>query len=471
MLAKKIAYNTIISATSRILGTAIALLTLGLVTRYLGQDGFGNYSIVMAFLYIFSVLADLGLYSITLRDISKEGAAESEIVSQAFSFRFFSGLFIFALAPAIAWFFPYTFQTKIGIALASLGFWSLSNSQVLVTVFQKYLKMEKAAVAELAGRIVQIGLIGFFVFKNMGFFNIILATSLGSFVNFLLIYLFVQKYTSVKIRWNLTYWRKIMKESFPLAVSAIFVMIYFKLDTLMLSLMKPPSDVGIYGVAYKILESLIFFPALFVGLIMPLLSKYALTNQAEFKRVAQRGLDILLIFAMPMAFGGLVLSGPIIALIAGSQFVEAAGVLDILIFATAIIFFGSLFSNMIIALEKQKALAKIYAAGALVNFGVNLILIPRFSYWGAASSTLFTEALVTFLMLVVIKKTINYIPGLGIMFKIFLSSATMAAVLYFARGLNIFILLVIAFLVYFPILLASKAVSINEVRALIKRQA
>jgi len=471
MLAKKIAYNTIISATSRILGTAIALLTLGLITRYLGQDGFGNYSIVMAFLYIFSVLADLGLYSITLRDISKEGAAESEIVSQAFSFRFFSGLFIFALAPAIAWFFPYGFETKIGIALASFGFWFLSNSQVLVTVFQKYLKMEKVAVAELAGRVIQVGLIGFFVFKNMGFFNIILATSIGSFVTFLFIYLFVQKYTAVKIRWNLTYWRKIMRKSFPLAISAIFVMIYFKLDTLMLSLMKPPADVGIYGVAYKILESLIFFPALFVGLIMPLLSKYALVNQAEFKRVAQRGLDILLIFAMPMAFGGLVLSGPIIALIAGSGFGEAAGVLDILIFATAIIFLGSLFSNMIIALEKQKALAKIYAIGALINFGANLILIPRFSYWGAASSTLFTEALVTFLMLVVIKKTINYIPGFGIMFKIFLSSATMAAILYFARGLNIFILLVIAFLAYFSILLASRAVSINEVRALIKRQA
>ncbi|OIO48530.1 MAG: hypothetical protein AUJ32_00290 [Parcubacteria group bacterium CG1_02_40_82] len=470
MLAKRIAFNTIISAGSRILGTAIALLTIGLITRYLGQDGFGDYSIITAFLYIFSVLADLGLYSITLREISKEGAAESEIVSHAFSFRFFSGLFIFGLAPAIAWFFPYSFQTKIGIALASFGFWSLSNSQVLVTVFQKYLKMEKAAIAELAGRVVQVGLIGFFVFKNMGFFNIILATSIGSFANFLLIFLFVQKYTSVKIRWNLPYWRKIIKESFPLAISAVFVMIYFKLDTLMLSLMKPPGDVGIYGVAYKILESLIFFPALFVGLIMPLLSRYALTDQIEFKRVAQRGLDILLTFAMPLALGGLILSQPIIALIAGSQFGAAVGVLNILIFATAIIFLGSLFSNMIIALDKQKALAKIYGLGAIVNFSVNLILIPRFSYWGAASSTLFTEALVTFLMLIVIKKAVNYMPNFGILLKIFFASLVMSLILYFARELNIFILLILAVLVYFPALLAFKAVSVNDVKSLIKKQ-
>jgi O-antigen/teichoic acid export membrane protein len=470
MLAKKIAYNTIISAASRILGTAIALTTLGLITRYLGQDGFGNYSIVMAFLYIFSVLADLGLYSITLREISKEGADESEIVSHAFSFRFFSGLFIFGLAPAIAWLFPYSIETKIGIAIASFGFWFLSNTQVLVTVFQKYLKMERVAMGELAGRVVQIGLIVFFIAKNMGFFNIILATSISSLANFLLIFIFVQKYTAVKIRWNLPYWKRIMKASFPLALSAVFVMIYFKLDTLMLSLMKPASDVGIYGVAYKILENLIFFPALFVGLIMPLLAKYALTDAAEFKRVAQRGLDVLLIFALPMALGGLVLSGPIIALIAGPGFGAAAGVLDILIFATAVIFMGSLFSNMIIALEKQKALAKIYAVGAAVNFGVNLILIPRFSYWGAASSTLFTEALVTFLMLVVIKRTVAYIPRFGIIFKIFLSSAAMAIIVYLLRGSNIFVLLIIAFIAYFPILLASRAVSVSEVWALIRRQ-
>src|SRR4030042_682277 len=147
MLAKKIAYNTIISAVSRISGTAIALFTLGLVTRYLGQDNFGNYSIVMAFLYIFSVLADLGLYSITLREISKEGAAESEIVSQAFSFRFFSGLFIFALAPAVAWFFPYSVETKIGIAMGSFGFWSLSTTRGLVRVFRTYLQMKSGKSA------------------------------------------------------------------------------------------------------------------------------------------------------------------------------------------------------------------------------------------------------------------------------------------------------------------------------------
>jgi len=74
-------------------------------------------------------------------------------------------------------------------------------------------------------------------------------------------------------------------------------------------------------------------------------------------------------------------------------------------------------------------------------------------------------------MLAVIKKTVNYLPKFGILIKIFLSSVVMAVILYFARELNIFILLAIALLSYFPILLAFKTVSIDEVRALIKKQA
>jgi len=470
MLTQKIAYNTIVSLASRVVGTIIALVNIGLITRYLGQNGFGDYSTILAFLYVFSVLADLGLYSITLREISKAGAPEKEIVSHAFSLRLWAGLFIFGLAALAVWLFPYSFEVKVGTGLAALGFWLLSINNVLIAVFQKYLRMEKVALAELAGRAVQLGLSAYFVWKNFGFFNIVLATSISGLANFLLLFLFVRTYIPLTLTWNFSYWRQMLKKSYPLAISAVFVMIYFKLDTVMLSLMKSSGDVGIYGVAYKILESLIFFPAVFVGLLMPLLSKYAFASIAEFKKIAQRGLDFLIIFSVPLVAGGLVLSRRIINLIAGPEFAPAAGILNILIFATAIIFFGTLFSSMIIALEKQKALAKIYSIGAIVNFGVNLVLIPRFSYWGAAFSTLLTEFLVTAFMLFVIKKAASFFPSFRLAAKTIFSACLMAGVIFAASGLNLFLLLPIAFLVYFAALFALKGISIQEALVLVRRQ-
>ncbi|MBI4709331.1 MAG: flippase [Candidatus Portnoybacteria bacterium] len=469
MLVRKIAYNTIISLASRILATLIALIIVGLTTRYLGQNGFGLYSTILAFLYIFSVLADLGLYSILVRDISKDGAPESEIASHALSLRFWAGLFIFSVAPIVAWFFPYSFEVKAGILIASFGSWSLSNAQVLMGVFQKYLKMDKVAFAEFICRLFQLALVGFFIWKDFGFLSLVIAYSASAFVNFLLVWFFARKYVLIKIGWDLPYWKKMLRKSFPLAISAIFVMIYFKLDTVMLSLMKSPSDVGIYSAAYKILESLIFLPAMFTGLIMPLLSRYAFGNPLEFQKVSQKTLNIFLIFSIPLAVGGIFLAGPIINLVAGQGFSAAAGILKILIFATSIIFFGALFSNMIVALDKQKSLAKIYALGAAVNFSVNLVLIPKFSYWGAASSTLLTELLVTALMAVVIfkatKKFLNFRSSL----KILLACAPMAAILYFLTPFNILLLLPIALLVYFFSLFALKGFSIDDIASLIRR--
>jgi O-antigen/teichoic acid export membrane protein len=124
---------------------------------------------------------------------------------------------------------------------------------------------------------------------------------------------------------------------------------------------------------------------------------------------------------------------------------------------------------MIIAMGKQKALAKIYGFGALLNFSVNLFLIPRFSYWGAASSTLLTEAVVTLLMAVVIKKAMNYLPSFTLLFKTILAALTMVLALWLLGGLNLFVLLIVGSFVYFGALLGLRAFSVAELWALVGR--
>lgn len=470
LIARKIAYNTLIAAGARAIGLALSLIIIGLITRYLGQTGFGQYATILAFLYIFTVFADAGLYSICVRDISRPGADEKKIASQAFSLRFLLGLFFFALAPLVALFFPYPYSVQCGILIGALGFWSLSNAQVLMGVFQKYLRMDKVALAELVGRVIQLGLVIFFVWQKMGFLSIVWAMVGGALINFILVYIFAQQYIPISFQINLTYSWQLLKEALPLGMAVILVMIYFKLDTVMLSVMKTPAEVGIYGLAYKILESLIFFPAMFVGLIMPLMSKYALIDQAKFKKISQKTLDILLMAIIPLIVGTFFLSPKIIVLIAGSDFICSANVLNILIVATGIIFLGALFSNQIIALKKQKTLAYIYGFGAVINVVTNLIFIPKYSYYGAAGTTVLTELVVTILMLIVIAQTLKAWPSFKPIFKYLLGACLMAIPLYFLASWNLLILIILGILVYFITLYLLKAFSLQEILALVKRE-
>ncbi|MBU1176845.1 MAG: flippase [Patescibacteria group bacterium] len=469
MLNKKIAYNSIISSGARIIGLALSLVIIGFVTRYLGRDGFGYYSVILAFLFFFTVLADLGLYSICLRDISRPNADENKIINNSFTLRFFAGLFIFSLAPIVVYFFPYTNEVKLGVLIGSFGFWMMSNHQVLMGVFQKYLRMDRVAIAELAGRLFQLILILFFIWQKLSFLFIVSAFVGGALINFVLVFIFIRKYIRISFEFDFIFWRSLLRESLPLALAIIFTVIYFKLDTIMLSLMKPPADVGIYNLSYKFLESLLFFPAMFIGLVMPLMSRYALSFRDKFKKIIQESLDILLLFIVPLIIGTFFLSKKIVVLIAGDDFLLSAGVLNLLIIAGGIIFLGVLFSNMIISLKEQKKLTYIYGIGAIINLIANFIFIPKYSYYGAAGTTILTEFIVTVLMLIILHRMLKSLPSFHSIFKYVLAGLVMAVSLYYLHNLSLFILIILSGLIYFGFLYLINGLPFKNIMNLIKK--
>ena len=466
-LTQKIAYNAFLSAGARVLEVAIAFVIIKLIIGYLGENGFGDYIIVVTFIYIFSVFADLGLYSIVVREISREGADEKKIINNAFTLRLTAGFFILGTAYFISLLFPYSDKVQCGIAVAALGFWILSNIQVLMGLFQKHLAMDKIALAEITGRVVQLFFIWYFITYDFGFLYIIFAIFLGAVINFVLVLRFASKYTKIKLQFDFRFWKKLLVQSYPLAISAILVLIYFKLDTIFLSVMQTNEAVGIYGLSYKILENLVFFPAMIVGLTMPIMSKYIFTNRNKFKEVVQRTLNFLVIAFMPIAFGAIMVSDKIIELFTeGEGFYDSPMVLNILIIALGFIFLGALFSNVIIAANQQKRLAKIYFVGMIFNVITNFIFIPKYSYFGAAVTTVATELLVTVLMLSVIYKTIKFIPSFQIFFKAFLASLLMVLALYYFSYLNIFFLIIIGVVVYLPAIYFIGGISKEEIRKL-----
>jgi len=473
-LIRKIAYNTAISAGARVVGVALSLVGIGLIARYLGQEGFGEYSLILAFLYTFNILADLGLYSLMVREISRPGADEKKIASNVFTIRIVALLIFLGLAIIAIWFFPYTSQVKMGVVIASIAFFFLSASQVLMGIFQKHLRVDRPSLAELIGRLIQLGLVILFIFLDLGLFAIFGALIVSSFFIFLLNLMFARKHVSLTLAFDFVFWKKLIKIAFPIAVSIVLTLIYFKLDSIFLSLgfinrssAHPVVDVGIYNIAYKVLEGLIFFPAMFVGLIMPLLSRFAFSKPEKFKKIFQKTLDVLIIFIVPLIIGLLILSLPIVVLIGGKDFTASAQVLQVLAFAIGLIFLGSLFGNSIIALNKQKTAAWIYFGGMIFNIVTNLIFIPKYSYLGAAMTTVFTELLVITLMTWLIYKSIHYFPSFKIL-KPLLAGVIMGMFIYFFQSWNIFLLICLAILVYGIILYLIKGITKREILMLIK---
>jgi O-antigen/teichoic acid export membrane protein len=274
----------------------------------------------------------------------------------------------------------------------------------------------------------------------------------------------------IRFRFDFSFWKKLIIQAFPLAISAVLVLIYFKLDTIFLSIMKTSEDVGIYGLSYKIMENLVFFPAMIVGLTMPIMSRCIFSDRKRFEVVVQRTLNFLLIAVIPMIFGAVMVSDKIVKLIAGAGFSDSPLVLNILMVALGFIFLGALFSNIIIAANLQKRLAQIYFVGMAFNIITNIIFIPRYSYFGAAATTVATEILVTFLMVLVVYRVLKFVPSFGVFSRALLASLLMAFVLYYFSYLNIFYLLIVGAVVYLPTIYFIGGISKEEIGKLINKK-
>lgn len=451
-LLKQVARNTIIQIVGKIIGSFLALLSVGLMLRYLGQVGFGQYTTIIGFLSMFSVLADLGLYLVVTREISKPKANEEKIVSNAFTLKLVGAVIILSLAPLIALFFPYNQVVKLGILAGTVSFLFVLLNQVLIGIFQKYLNMTGVTVGEITGRLVWLLGILFVIKMNLGLIVLILTIAFSNFINFIIVFILAQKYVKIRLAFDLVFWKYLLKIAAPLAISVIFNLIYFKVDTVILSVFKPERDVGIYGAPYKVLESLITFAAIFAGILLPILSKYIIEDFEKFKRLYRRGFDVIAIFILPLIVGVVMLARPIMVFFGGGEFAESENVLRILIFACGAIYFSHLFGNSVVACNEQKKMMWIYFSTATTSIILNLVLIPPFSYYGAAISVLISEIIVCLALALVVYKKTRVFPQFKVFGKSLFATMVMALFIYFSPGFYFLITAACAAIIYFAIL-------------------
>ncbi len=287
-VARKIAYNVAFSSFSKVLSTILALVSIGFITRYLGKEGFGSYATVLAFLSFFTAFFDLGLYTISTREISRPGADTGKIISQVFSLRIVTSLLILIFAPIVVFFFPYPREVKEGILIIAAAFLFSSTYQILIGVFQKNLAMDKVSLSELIGKVIQVAAIVLAIKLKLGLNWIMASILLNMVASFFLIYFWSRKYVRLKLGWDMAYWKSFLRESLPMGASAFIVFIYFKIDTILLSLMQSNAEVGIYNAAYKVIENITFFPAMIIGLIMPIMAQNIFHDKERFKDISNK---------------------------------------------------------------------------------------------------------------------------------------------------------------------------------------
>lgn len=467
-IASKIAKNTLFQASGKILSSLCSLFAVALITRYLGPALFGEYSTSIAFLQVFGILVDLGLTLVTVSMISEKDANTKKILDNLFSFRILSAFFFMALAPVAVIFFPYPGIVKIGVLVGAGAFFFNAVNQVLIGLFQKELQMAKVAFAEIANRLIFLILTGIAVVFNFNLIAFLGAMAAGNLINFIILYLFAQKIVKINFGFDFSVWKEIFRRSWPIAAGIALNLIYLRADIFILSLYKSATDVGFYSASYKVIDFLTAFPYMLLGLVLPVLTlAWSEKNSEYFKEISQKTFDFLNILALPLVAGGIILAKPLMIFFAGKEFAESGEILQVLLLALGMIFPATIFTHAVIAVGKQKSMLLGFGASAILTLAGYIIFIPKFSYFGAAWMTVFSEALILCWSAGVIYKYSKFFPKFKLLKRSLAASIVMAWILWMLGIQNILLAIPAGAVIYFSLLFVVKGINAKMIREVI----
>ena len=439
---QKIAKNTGVLFLSQLLSYLIGFFYYLFAARYLGVANFGILSFAFAFTGIFSIIMDLGLNSLMVRDIARNTSLANEYLGNIIGIKIILGVITFLIIVLIVNLLNYSQTTIQVIYIISLSIILTTFCNSFVSIFQAHEKMEYQGIGLILNSFLLLGGTFLAIYNGLGiiaFSTIYLIASIILLVYYIVIS--TTKFTKPRITIDLNFLPKI-KEALPFGFSSLFVTIYVYIDSIMLYSMVGNEAIGLYSVAYRLIMVLLFLPGVINNAIFPVMSKLYVSNKNSLNMVMNRYFKIMLLLGIPMGVGITILANQIIILMFGVAYSGSVIALQILIWATVFTFANAAFVKLFESINRQFTITKITIIGVLVNVSLNLILIPIFSYVAASINTVITELIVLTIVFITAKRSgydinreiiRNDIP------KIIAASLIMGIFLWIFKDLNLLI--------------------------------
>ncbi len=385
--------NLITLTSAEVVSKIISLLTAVYLARVLKPEGFGILGFASAFVSYFLLMVNFGFDTYGTREIAKEKSITAKLVNNILSIRLLFAVIWYLIFALIVLMISKPLTVKLVLLITAINLFV--NAISLNWVFMGLEKMWLISIRQVMTNLIALIGVVLFVSSEKNIVIAVLIITLSSVINTSWLFQVYRKwYNEIKLSFNFNYWKRILYESFPLMFSAFMIAIYYNLDMVMLGYMKSETDVGIYSAAYRVFLVGIIPFSLILNSFFPTLSKIGLTKSKEFKKVISQYAVLMLTTAIIISAIYYFNSKTIIEILFGQRFTDSIFPLSILSINIFVIGANMFFGNPLIAWGKQKKYSIAIALGAASNIILNILLIPKYSYLGAAYATLISEVVV-----------------------------------------------------------------------------
>lgn len=387
-----------------LMGDRIIRIVLGLlvgvwIARYLGPDEFGKYSYAFAFISIFGAMTPLGLHPIVVRDIVRDPPSARFLIGNAFvlyaAFSLAVSLFIcLILVPLL----DKDAATANAIILLS-GTLVIKSTDIVKAWFEAQIQSKFVALLESLSFTIVSALKVALILIGAPMMAFVWAAALEALL------------IAITLLWcyhrtahRLTDWsflpkraKALARDSWPLMLSGLTIVIYMRIDQIMLGDMLGDSSVGIYSAAVRISEAWYFLPTTITASIYPAIAMLKKDSIALYAQKNQQLFSILIWLALGTAVATTFFADLIVKLTFGSSYAEAASILVIHVWSGVFVFLGVASNSWLVNENLQRLAFARALLGALINIACNVVLIPSMGGKGAALGTLIAQAFSSYL--------------------------------------------------------------------------
>lgn len=390
--ASTVARNAIYLTIAQVILIVTGIISMKFTTTGLQSSGYGLFGYAASLNMIICSLMDLGLGTLASREMSRDRSLTRKYVSNFLLIRLIFAVLILAgiYLAAYLGLIPAEAQYVVFIVSLSVIFSVLTG--LFVGVFQAYERMEYISAQTAMTSILTMLAAALMVYFRLDVVGYSILYCMAYLI--VLVYCIVvcaRKFSIPGLEYDARFWKNSIIEALPYGITYVFGIIYYQFATIILQFTHSWRDVGIFKAPFNLFMTILFVPQVLSMALFPVMSRYFVTSQGSFKKAFNKFLKYIIVISLPMGVGTTILADKIIYTLSDAQYTDSIVVLQILIWAAVFLFICNVYISLMNTSNKQRTTMKIAFVCLVLNIALNILLVPAYSYLGAAVSITVTE--------------------------------------------------------------------------------
>lgn len=384
------------------------------VQRVLGNEVYGNYFVLLSLTLVFNIFLDLGLNNYTTREIAKDESKLAVHVSRIVYLRLILFSVYILLVGSTALLIGIGKESLQVLGLLIINQFVIQSIAFIRSIFSGLHRFNIDTIISVLDRLLLICMVGWALVFNRDLispFSFVLAQTFGYFITLVVAVILLSKNLhKLKLTWEPHYVSDVLKKSIPFAVLVLLMLLYNRSDVVLLKQLSRSGDfqAGIYAQGYRLLDALYMLGMIFAGLLYPVFSRMIHRENQEIGSLIQVSGKLLIGGSLGIMILFVSNADYLLNLIYGPQVTpQSISVFSLLMVGFFFMSFNFIFGTLLTAKGALRLLNLISLGGVIVSVSMNIFLIPKFGAMACAYVTILTQAVVSFLLLIISKINLN----------------------------------------------------------------